>query len=106
MGAREDWRYAAMRARWGRAWPLASFFLVYLIQQGMLVGLTLPLYAVFSSRTGWRHGPDLLATAGCITGTAPLGCIRRVVYDAHRSEWRRALKCMTMYQCVIIRWSD
>ena len=71
MGAREDWRYADMRARWGRAWPLASFFLVYLIQQGMLVGLTLPLYAVFSSRRGWQRGLDLLATLGCITGTAP-----------------------------------
>ena len=87
VGAREDWRYADMRAHWGRAWPLGSFFLVYLIQQGMLVGLTLPLYAVFSSRRGWQPGLDLLATVGCITGTAPLSPhIRMVLYHAHKCE--------------------
>ena len=69
-----------MRERWGRAWPLASFFLVYLIQQGMLVGLTLPLYAVFSSCKGWQHGLDLLATAGCTTGTSSLRSTRRAAH--------------------------
>ncbi len=69
-----------MRARWGRAWPLASFFLVYLIQQGMLFGLTLPLYAVFSSCKGWQHGLDLLATAGCITGTLSLRSTGRAAH--------------------------
>ncbi len=68
LGAREDWRYADMRKRYGSAWPLASFFLVYLIQQGMLVGLTLPLYAVFSSRRVWQPVLDSLATAGCLAG--------------------------------------
>ena len=84
VGAREDWRFADMRARWGRAWPLVSFFMVYLIQQGMLVGLTLPLYAVFSSSRGWQHGLDSLATVGCITGTAPVRRIRRGNFHAHR----------------------
>ena len=59
-----------MRKRYGRAWPLASFFLVYLIQQGMLVGLTVPLYAVFSSRRDWQPALDTLATAGCLIGEA------------------------------------
>ena len=68
LGAREDWRYAEMRARYGSLWPLASFCLVYLIQQGMLVGLTLPLYAVFSSRSAWQPVLDSLATAGCLVG--------------------------------------
>ena len=86
VGTREDWRYADMRARWGRAWPLVSFFLVYLIQQGMLVGLTLPLYAVFSSRRGWQPGLDLLATVGCITGTSSLRGTRRVARIAQRSD--------------------
>lgn len=57
-----------MRKRYGRAWPLASFLLVYLIQQGMLVGLTLPLYVVFSSRRAWQPVMDCLATAGCLAG--------------------------------------
>ena len=68
LGAREDWRFADMRKRYGRAWPLASFFLVYLVQQGMLVGLTLPLYAAFSSRTAWQPIKDSLAAAGCLGG--------------------------------------
>lgn len=57
-----------MRKQYGRFWPLMSFFLVYLIQQGMLVGLTLPLYAVFSYRQAWQPLMDLLATAGCLVG--------------------------------------
>lgn len=96
VGAREDWRYADMRVRWGRAWPLVSFFLVYLIQQGMLVGLTLPLYAVFSSSKGWQHRLDLLATVGCITGTAPLHRVRRVVHHAHRCDWQQECRCVDM----------
>ena len=57
-----------MRARWGKAWPLMAFFAVYLIQQGMLVGLTLPLYTVFASLEAWRPSADTLASIGCLTG--------------------------------------
>ena len=63
-----------MRKRYGTAWPLASFFLVYLIQQGMLVGLTLPLYAVFSSHRVWQPILDSLATAGCLAGKRSDSC--------------------------------
>lgn len=47
-----------------------SFFAVYLMQQGMLVGLTLPLYTVFASPEAWRPSVDTLASIGCLTGEA------------------------------------
>ncbi len=44
-GLREDWRYAKMRReRPGFWWE--QFFVVHLAQHGMLVGLTLPLWAI------------------------------------------------------------
>jgi steroid 5-alpha reductase family enzyme len=44
-GAREDWRYADMRARLpSLAWAAASAVVVYALQQGLLVGLALPHY--------------------------------------------------------------
>jgi hypothetical protein len=45
-----------------------SFFAVYLIQQGMLAGLTLPLYAVFASHEAWHPTADSIATIGCLIG--------------------------------------
>lgn len=45
-GQREDWRYTAMAEKAPRLWWIKSFFVVGLAQQPMLVGLTLPLWAV------------------------------------------------------------
>ena len=96
-----------MRKRYGRAWPLASFFLVYLIQQGMLVGLTLPLYAVFTSRRAWQPAMDYLATAGCLAGEeGPLAasyegsaCATRVVASALKGEARCEHKSLSATPC-------
>ncbi|KAK9804852.1 hypothetical protein WJX72_008714 [[Myrmecia] bisecta] len=67
LGVREDWRYADMREQYGLHWWWLSFFLVYLVQQVMLVGVTLPLAAVHSSTAGWRW-LDNAAIAVCVTG--------------------------------------
>ncbi|CAL8465232.1 g4767 [Coccomyxa elongata] len=68
LGAREDWRYADMRARNGRHWWWMSFFLVYAVQQLMLVGITLPLYSVHASALPWNPIWDGAAAAGCLLG--------------------------------------
>lgn len=68
MGAREDWRYADMRARYGGHWWWMSFFLVYVVQQLMLVGITLPLYSVHASALPWNPIWDGAAAAGCLLG--------------------------------------
>ena len=71
LGAQEDWRYADMRRAWGRHWWAASFVLVYVLQQAMLVGLTLPFSAVFSSRAPFNIGLDGTALLLCLTGNYP-----------------------------------
>lgn len=73
-GAREDWRFTEMRATYGRHWWWLSFFLTYLSQQFMLVGLTLPYYGVFLGHRSMSEDPpafgalDLLATLGAAAG--------------------------------------
>ena len=67
-GLREDWRYAKMRAE-RRYFFLEQFLLVYLAQHAMLIGLTLPFWAI-SFRSA-PFGPlDALAFAGAIAGIA------------------------------------
>ena len=44
-GFREDWRYAKMRLERPRFW-LEQLFVVHLMQHAMLVGLTLPFWAI------------------------------------------------------------
>ena len=44
-GLREDWRYAEMRRERPRFW-LEQFFVVYVAQHAMLVGLSLPFWAI------------------------------------------------------------
>jgi steroid 5-alpha reductase family enzyme len=44
-GYREDWRYAKMRAERRHFW-LEQFFIVHLVQHLLLVGLTLPFWAI------------------------------------------------------------
>ncbi|KAK9903260.1 hypothetical protein WJX75_001027 [Coccomyxa subellipsoidea] len=68
LGAQEDWRYADMRVRYGRHWWWISFFAVYLVQQAMLVGITLPLYSVHASDQPWNAVWDSAACVGCLLG--------------------------------------
>ncbi|KAG2493345.1 hypothetical protein HYH03_008478 [Edaphochlamys debaryana] len=68
VGAREDWRYARMALRYGRWWPLISFFTVGVTQQAMLVGITSPLLAIHNTPAPWHPVLDpaifLLAATG------------------------------------------
>lgn len=75
IGAREDWRYADMRAKYGWHWWWISFFAVYAVQQLMLVGITLPLYSVHASDRPWNGLWDTTAAIGCILGAPHLPCI-------------------------------
>jgi len=65
-GLREDWRYEKMR-RERPNFRLEQFFVVYLAQHAMLVGLTLPFWAI-----AFRPEPigalDLLSAAGALVG--------------------------------------
>lgn len=67
LGLREDWRFSEFRTSLGRYWSMASFFLVYVSQHLMLIGLTLPLYAVHTSTKpfNWIDGA---AAALCLIG--------------------------------------
>lgn len=64
-GAREDWRFADYRRRYGWHWSWISFFVAYASQHLMLVGLCLPLYAIYSSDRPWSLW-DTGATAVCL----------------------------------------
>ncbi|KAG9455384.1 hypothetical protein H6P81_008288 [Aristolochia fimbriata] len=66
-GSREDWRFSDMRRKYGKSWWWVSFFAVYLVQQVFLVGICLPMYAVYSNDQPWNVW-DTLATVVCISG--------------------------------------
>jgi steroid 5-alpha reductase family enzyme len=67
-GLREDWRYAKMRrGRPGFWWE--QFFVVHLAQHAMLVGLTLPFWAI-AFRPKPVGAPDLVCLAGAMLGLA------------------------------------
>lgn len=70
IGAKEDWRFADMRSRYGQHWWWLSFFLVYVSQYFMLMGLTLPLYSASFSTAPWQWQTDSLAFVVCLTGLA------------------------------------
>jgi hypothetical protein len=86
-----------MRARWGKAWPLMSFFAVYLIQQGMLVGLTLPLYAVCASHEAWHASADTLASIGCLTGETI--CREGLILQVQSVTGVWQMRCMPTAPC-------
>ena len=67
-GAREDWRYADMRQRQPHFW-LSSLVSVYAVQQLMLVGLTLPLWAIHADDRAFAW-PDLALALLAILGVA------------------------------------
>ncbi|KAL0017730.1 hypothetical protein WJX77_011017 [Trebouxia sp. C0004] len=68
LGVREDWRFADMRQKFGKHWWWMSFFLAYVSQYIMLVGLTLPLHSASFSTTPWHWLWDDAAVVMCITG--------------------------------------
>lgn len=71
VGAREDWRYADMRRKLGRAgWAVVSFFAVGVVQHLMLVGLTMPLLAIHTSPLPWQLLADTAIFLAALTGGA------------------------------------
>ena len=50
------------------SWWWLSFFAVGLSQHLMLVGITLPLYTIYTSTAAWHPLWDTLAAAGCTAG--------------------------------------
>ena len=67
LGAREDWRFADMRARLGQyRFSWMSFFLTYVSQHLMLVGLTLPFYSISQNPTAG----SLLDIVGMVVSAA------------------------------------
>lgn len=48
-GRPEDFRYAAMRKRWGRAAAVKAFFFVFMLQGLILLVVSLPITVVFAS---------------------------------------------------------
>lgn len=69
-GAREDWRFSELKSRLRGHWWWASFFVTYVSQQLMLVGITLPLYAVHSSPEPWDPLVDTAIALVCAAGAA------------------------------------
>jgi len=68
-GEREDWRFAQYRRQLGPVlWIPASFFMVYVSQQVMLIGLTLPFYAMHFHAENGNLLLDIVATVVCLSG--------------------------------------
>jgi steroid 5-alpha reductase family enzyme len=88
-GAREDWRFAERRASPNFWWM--SFFYAFVSQQVLLVGLTLPLWAIEQRATpfGW---PDLaiavLALGGIVIAYLADTELHRFVRDNQAREAR------------------
>lgn len=68
LGAREDWRFADMRKKNPTLFSFTSFFLAYVSQQPMLLGITLPIWAVNFGADAMRpfNMLDIIAFTGCI----------------------------------------
>lgn len=71
-GKDEDYRYAEMRRKWGRRFPLVSLFTVFLFQASLLWLLSIPLDRAIASTTPvrWIDGIGmLLCLAGLVIET-------------------------------------
>ena len=68
LGQREDWRFADLRQQHGKHFWWTSFFVTYLSQHAMLLGLTLPLYSTSFSMSCWCWRWDGSAAITCVTG--------------------------------------
>lgn len=66
-GAREDWRFSDMRQHYGKPWWWISFFSLYFSQQILLIGISLPLYAIHSVDNPLNIW-DFVAAGVCLCG--------------------------------------
>ena len=70
-GAGEDYRYAAMRRRWGDGFPLASLAVVFGLQAALMWIVSLPVQVAIASPTPPALGPfDVVGTMLVAIGLA------------------------------------
>ena len=69
-GEREDWRYTLLAMKYGKHWWWLSFWMVGVLQQMMLTGLTLPVYAVLYHPSSDGSVIDSVAVVLCAIGIA------------------------------------
>jgi steroid 5-alpha reductase family enzyme len=105
-GLREDWRYARMRReRPGFWWE--QFFVVYLAQHGMLVGLTLPFWAICFRSTplsAWDFACFALALSGIAIAHVADGQLDRFM-RANEARRQRRQEVVRVLDTGIWRWS-
>ena len=61
-GKPEDFRYARMRQRWGRAARVKSFFFIFMLQGLLMLVVSLPISTVFSSPARPLAALDIVGT--------------------------------------------
>jgi hypothetical protein len=87
VGANEDWRFTDMAANMPRQWWWVKFWATYVSQQPMLVGLTLPLYALHSTPKPWDANEEQVIIAVSLTGAraarAPPCCRVLLLWPGH-----------------------
>ncbi|MCA9738269.1 MAG: DUF1295 domain-containing protein [Gemmatimonadota bacterium] len=85
LGRGEDFRYAAMRQRWGRAFPIVSLFTVFWLQAVLLWVVSFPLW---QAQRGYARAPlgifDLIGVV--LWGT---GFFFEAVADRQLARFRR-----------------
>jgi steroid 5-alpha reductase family enzyme len=89
-GLREDWRYAEMRRERPHFW-IEQFFVVHLAQHAMLVGLTLPFYAIAFRPAATGLG-DLALAASALLGIAIAGAADNQLDRYMHANARRAAR--------------
>lgn len=77
LGEREDWRYMDMRCKFKEHWTWLQFFLVELAQHGLLFGISLPLYYIYTARESLFTFLDFIAVVLCVSGL----CLAKLADD-------------------------
>jgi steroid 5-alpha reductase family enzyme len=83
-GRPEDFRYAEMRRRWGRAAPVKAFFFIFMLQGLIMLVVSLPITVVFGSPA---RPLAVLDVAGAALFAA--GLVFEAVADAQLAAYRR-----------------
>ena len=84
-GAGEDYRYAAMRRRWGDRFPLASLGVVFGLQAALMWIVSLPVQVAIASATPAVLGP--LDVAGTVLVVAGVAC--EAIGDLQLARFKR-----------------
>ncbi len=96
----EDFRYRKWREAWGRWVYLRSFFQVYLLQGGLMMVISAPMFVVFSGEEG-----DLapICYVGIMLWTT--GFFFEVVGDWQKSQFKKTAKVGDVLQTGLWKYS-